>query len=77
MYVCECVLYVRAPPRTYLLNMSIIGSVDELFQLSQAVGLGQGKDQLSFNVGLAGLLTGHLQELHQVLPVSCTQQSST
>lgn len=63
-------------PRTYLLNVSIIGSVNELFQLSQAVGLGQGKDQLCFNVRLAGLLTGHLQKLDQVLPVPCTQQST-
>lgn len=57
-------------PKTYLLNVSIIGSVDELFQLSQAIGLGQGKDQLCFNIRFAGLLTGHLQKLHQILPVS-------
>lgn len=63
-------------PRTHLLNVSIIGSIDELFQLSQAVGLGQGKDQLCLNVRLTSLLTGHLQKLHQVFPVSCTQQST-
>lgn len=46
----NCVLHVSVLPRTYLLNVSIIGPVDELFKLSQAVGLGQCKDQLCFNV---------------------------
>lgn len=55
-----------------LLNMSIVGPIDELLQLRQAVGLRQGENQLRFHVGLAGLLAGHHQELHQVLPVSCT-----
>lgn len=73
--MCEHVPCVVQLLGTYLLNVSIIGSVDELLQLSKAVGLGQCKDQLCFNVRLACLLTGHLQELHQVLPVPCTQQS--
>lgn len=61
--------------RTYLLNVSIIGTVDELLQLCQAIGLSQSKDQLCFHIRLAGLLTSHLQELDEVLPVSCTHQS--
>lgn len=56
---------------TGLLDVSVVWSVDELLQLGQAVGLGQGEDQLGLDVRLAGLLAGHLQELHQVLPVSC------
>lgn len=47
MYNCVCVCRCV---RTYLLNVSIIGSVDELFQLGQAVGLGQGEDQLCLNI---------------------------
>lgn len=58
---------------TRLLDVSIVGSIDELLQLGQAVGLGQSEDQLRLHVGLAGLLAGHLQELDQVLPVSCKQ----
>lgn len=54
----------------YLLDVGIVGSIDELLQLSQAVGLGQGKDELCLHIGLPGLLTSHLKELHQVLPVT-------
>lgn len=66
--MCVCVV-------TYLLNVSVVGPIDELLQLSQAVGLSQSKDQLCFDVGLPGLLAGHLQKLDQVLPVSCPQVS--
>lgn len=59
--------------KTYLLDVSVVGTIDELLQLSQAVGFSQGKDQLRLNVGLTSLFTSHLQELHQVLPVSCKQ----
>lgn len=53
-----------------LLDVSIVRSVDELLQFSQAIGFGQGKDQLCLHIGLAGLLTSHLKEFDQVLPVS-------
>lgn len=53
-----------------LLDVSIVRSIDKLFQLSQAVCFGQGKDELRLNVGLTGLLPSHLQELDQVLPVT-------
>lgn len=72
----KCVMSVYMTHRTYLLNVSIIGSIDELFQLSQAVGLCQSEDQLCFNIWLSGLLAGHLQKFYQVLPVSCTHQST-
>lgn len=61
------------PPSTDLLNMSVVGTVDELLQLCQTIGFGQSEDQLRLDVRLAGLLSSHLQELYQVLPVSCTQ----
>lgn len=56
--------------------MGVVGSVDELFKLGEAVGLSQGKDQLRLYIRLTGLFTSHLQKLHQVLPVPCTQSSS-
>ena len=49
--------------------MSVVGPADELLQLSQTVGLGQGEDELRLNVRLPGLFPSHLQELHQVFPV--------
>lgn len=54
-----------------LLDVSIIGPIDELLKFSKAVGFGQSKDQLCLYVGFAGLLTSHLQEFDQVLPVTC------
>lgn len=54
----------------YLLDVSIVGSIDKLFQFGQAICFGQGKDELRLNIGLAGLLSSHLQELDQVLPVT-------
>ena len=58
-------------PEVDLLDVGVVGAVDELLQLSQAVGLGEGEYQLRLHVGLPGLLTSHLEELHQVLPVAC------
>lgn len=54
----------------HLLNVSIVGSIDELFQFGEAIGLRQCEDQLCLHIGLAGLLTGHLEEFDQVFPVS-------
>ena len=62
--------YVYFVFSVYLLDVGVVGSIDELLQFSQAVGLGQGEDELCLHVGLTGLLTGHLKELHQVLPVT-------
>lgn len=56
--------------RVDLLDVGIVGSVDELFQFSQTICFGQGKDELGLHVGLAGLLTSHLEEFDQVLPVT-------
>jgi len=50
--------------------MSIVGSIDELLKFSQAIGFGQGKDQLGLHIGFTGLLTSHLKEFDQVLPVT-------
>lgn len=44
------------------MDVSIVGPVDELFQFSQAIGFGQGKDELRLHVGFTGLLTSHLKE---------------
>lgn len=49
--------------------MGIVGSIDEFFQLSQAVGFGQGKNKFRFYVRLPGLSARHLQVLHQLFPV--------
>ena len=59
--VWQCVYIVF---EEYLLDVGVVGSIDELLQFSQAVGLGQGEDELGLHVGLTGLLTGHLKELH-------------
>lgn len=53
-----------------LLDMSVVGSVDELLQFGQAIRFGQGKDELRLHVGFPGLLASHLQEFDQVLPVA-------
>lgn len=60
----------------HLLDVSVVGPADELLQLGQTVGLSQGEDQLRLHVGLARLLPGHLQELHQVFPVVCEAQAA-
>ncbi|KAF3847983.1 hypothetical protein F7725_021011 [Dissostichus mawsoni] len=72
-----CVIHLVIIATTYLLNVSVIWSVDELLELSLAVCFGQGEDQLRLNVRLAGLLTGHLQELHQIAKVPLTALCSS
>ena len=59
--------------RVDLHDLGVVWSGDELLQVGETVGLGEGKHQLCFYERLSRLLAGHLQVAHQVLKVAYNQ----
>jgi len=55
----------------YLLDISMIRTRDELFQVSQAVSPCIGINKFRFNIWLPCLLSCHLEIPHQILPTLC------
>lgn len=54
-----------------LLDVCVVRTTDELFQVGKSVGFRECEDKFSLHVRFSRLLPGHLQVADQVLPVFC------
>lgn len=54
---------------TNLLDVSVVGSTDELFKVGQTVCFGVSEHQFGLNVRFSCLLSGHQQVTNQIFPV--------
>ena len=51
-------------------DLGVVWTRDELFEVSEAIRLGKGKDELRLDEGLTCLLASHLEVANQILKVT-------